>query len=96
MLELTRVPGEHPPAVSPSYGMGIMADPDSPVGASYGHMGGGPGYALTCVVIPNSAVGRLSVAVFCNSSDGAEPDQLAGTLIAHVVSGHGASDGIAT
>ncbi len=96
MLRLTRVPGEHPPAVTPSYGMGIMADPDSPVGASFGHLGGGPGYALSCVIVPNSSVGRLTVAVFCNSSDGAEPDQLAGNLVAHLVNGYGASDYIAT
>jgi D-alanyl-D-alanine carboxypeptidase len=86
MLTLTPVPGVHPPAVTPSYGMGIMADPDSPLGASYGHLGGGPGYALSCLIIPNSSVGRLTVAVFCNTSDGAEPDQLAGNLVAHLVS----------
>jgi D-alanyl-D-alanine carboxypeptidase len=86
MLRLSHVPGEHPPAVTPSYGMGIMADPDSPVGASYGHLGGGPGYTLSCLIVPNSSVGRLSVAVFCNSSDGAVPDQLAGNLVAHLVS----------
>jgi hypothetical protein len=44
--------------------MGIMADPDSSVGASFGHLGGGPGYSLSCVIIPDSAVGRLAVAVF--------------------------------
>ncbi len=46
MKTLVRVPGEHPPAVTPSYGLGIMADPDSAHGKSYGHGGGGPGYAL--------------------------------------------------
>jgi D-alanyl-D-alanine carboxypeptidase len=82
MLTLTRVPGEHPPAVTPSYGMGLMADPDAPAGASYGHNGEGPGYSLSSIVIPNARIGRLSVAVFCNSSDGAEPVQIAGSFIA--------------
>jgi len=49
MKTLVRVPGEHPPAVTPSYGLGIMADPDSKHGKSYGHGGGGPGYALHAI-----------------------------------------------
>jgi D-alanyl-D-alanine carboxypeptidase len=81
MLTLTRVPGAHPPAVSPSYGMGIMADPDAQAGASYGHIGGGPGYSLSSIIIPNSNAGRLSVAVFCNSSDGADADHIAHSFI---------------
>ncbi|HET9129802.1 MAG TPA: serine hydrolase, partial [Terriglobia bacterium] len=85
MLTLTRVPGEHPPAVSPSYGMGIMADPDAPAGASYGHGGGGPGYSLSSTIIPNSSIGRLSISVFCNSSDGADADQIARSWIGHVL-----------
>lgn len=74
MLQLVRVPGEHPPARSPSYGMGLMADPDGPFGPSYGHGGGGPGYSLFASIAPQSARGRLSVAVFCNSSLGVRPE----------------------
>jgi D-alanyl-D-alanine carboxypeptidase len=75
MLQLTRVPGSHPPAVTPSYGMGIMADPDGPLGPSYGHGGGGPGYSLYAAILPHSPQGRLSVAVFYNTSLGAEAGQ---------------------
>jgi D-alanyl-D-alanine carboxypeptidase len=75
MLQLTRVPGSHPPAVTPSYGMGIMADPDGPFGPSYGHGGGGPGYSLCAAILPRSPQGRLSVAVFCNNSLGADAGQ---------------------
>jgi D-alanyl-D-alanine carboxypeptidase len=75
MLHLTRVRGSHPPAVTPSYGMGIMADPDGPYGPSYGHGGGGPGYSLFAGMLPGSPTGRLSVAVFCNSSLGADAGQ---------------------
>lgn len=39
-----RVPGDHPPFRTPSYGLGLMTDPDSPVGPLYGHSGEGPGY----------------------------------------------------
>jgi D-alanyl-D-alanine carboxypeptidase len=74
MLQLVRVPGDHPPARSPSYGMGIMADPDGPFGPSYGHGGGGPGYSLFASIAPESACGRLSIAVFCNSSLGVYPE----------------------
>jgi D-alanyl-D-alanine carboxypeptidase len=68
MLQVVRVPGSHPPAVTPSCGMGVLADPDGPFGPSYGHGGGGPGYSLEASILPGSPVGRLSVAVFCNSS----------------------------
>jgi D-alanyl-D-alanine carboxypeptidase len=80
MLQLVRVPGSHPPAVTPSYGMGIMADPDGPFGASYGHGGGGPGYNLFAAILPHRARGRLSVAVFCNNSLGADTQRAAHEL----------------
>jgi D-alanyl-D-alanine carboxypeptidase len=70
MLTMVRVPGHHPPAVTPSSGMGIFGDPDSPVGASYGHGGGGPGYNLDASIVPRSSRGRVALAVFCNSSYG--------------------------
>ena len=72
MLLLVRMPGSHPPAVTPSCGMGILADPDALFGPSYGHGGSGPGYSLSASILPRSAPGRLSVAVFCNSSLGAD------------------------
>ena len=70
MLQLVRVPGTHPPTVSPSCGLGILGDPDSPLGPSFGHGGGGPGYSLATTILPRFSAGRLSVAVFCNSSEG--------------------------
>jgi D-alanyl-D-alanine carboxypeptidase len=70
MLTMVRVPGHHPPAVTPSSGMGIFGDPGSPSGPGYGHGGGGPGYNLNGWMIPRSRRGRLATAVFCNSSYG--------------------------
>jgi D-alanyl-D-alanine carboxypeptidase len=83
MLNLVRVPGDHPPAITPSYGMGIMGDPDAPCGTSFGHGGGGPGYVLWASIIPGSQWGRLAVAVFCNTSD-AVPEQLAHDIISQL------------
>lgn len=70
MLHLVRVPGSHPPTIIPSCGLGILGDPDGPFGASFGHGGNGPGYSLSASIVPRSANGRLSIAVFCNSSMG--------------------------
>lgn len=70
LTDLTRVPGKHPPAVKPSYGMGIMADPEGPFGPSFGHGGEGPGYSLAATVLPGHRAGCLSVAVFRNGSHG--------------------------
>jgi D-alanyl-D-alanine carboxypeptidase len=69
MLRLVQV---DPPNVSPGCGFGILADLDGPFGPSYGHGGGGPGYSLVASILPRWPAGRLAVAVFCNSSEGAE------------------------
>jgi D-alanyl-D-alanine carboxypeptidase len=70
MLRPVRVPGSHPPAVSPSAGLGILSDPDGEFGPSYGHGGGGPGYTLSTSILPEFSAGRLALAAFCNSSVG--------------------------
>jgi D-alanyl-D-alanine carboxypeptidase len=41
-----------PGFVRPSYGMGVMADPGSPIGTVVGHGGGGPGYAAGAFAVP--------------------------------------------
>jgi len=69
MLALTPVPGHHPPAVEPRYGLGIMADPRGACGAEYGHGGGGPGWNLRAILWPALAGRRVTVAVFCNRDD---------------------------
>ncbi len=65
MLTLTRVPGMHPPAVEPSYGLGIMADPGAPQ-LELGHGGGGPGWNLRASHWPSFHGRRLSLSVLCN------------------------------
>ena len=66
MLSLRRVPGEHSPAVSPSYGLGIMGDLGAPRGQNYGHRGGGPGWNLRASHITNVGGHRVSLSVLCN------------------------------
>jgi D-alanyl-D-alanine carboxypeptidase len=69
MLELIAVGGEHPYFVTPSYGLGVMADPDSRYGPLYGHTGGGPGYSAAAYHLDRPEGGRITVAVLSNSED---------------------------
>jgi D-alanyl-D-alanine carboxypeptidase len=51
-----------------SGGMGIYTDHASKWGENYHHGGGGPGYNLGASVYTSTALGRVSIAVFVNSS----------------------------
>jgi len=69
MTQLVRVPGDHPPAVSPSYGLGLMSDPDGIYGPDFSHGGGGPGYSLYAGCHLGFSGRRVSAAVFCNTDE---------------------------
>jgi D-alanyl-D-alanine carboxypeptidase len=69
MTQLVGVPGDHPPAVSPSYGLGLMSDPDGIYGPDFGHGGGGPGYSLYAGCHLDFSGRRVSAAVFCNTDE---------------------------
>jgi D-alanyl-D-alanine carboxypeptidase len=43
-----------PGFVRPSYGLGVMADPEHPLGTVVGHGGGGPGYATAVFALPHA------------------------------------------
>jgi D-alanyl-D-alanine carboxypeptidase len=43
-----------PGSVDPCYGLGVMADPGSPLGTVVGHGGGGPGYAAGVFAVPDA------------------------------------------
>jgi D-alanyl-D-alanine carboxypeptidase len=45
---------EAPGFVRPSYGIGVMADPEHPLGMVVGHGGGGPGYAAAVFAVPEA------------------------------------------
>lgn len=63
MKTVVRVPGEHPPAENPSYGLGIMSDTSANFGTSYAHGGGGPGYALLATYWQDIGGGIVIVAL---------------------------------
>jgi D-alanyl-D-alanine carboxypeptidase len=69
MTQLVRVPGDHPPAVSPSYGLGLMGDPDGTYGPDFGHGGDGPGYNLYAGCHRDFQGRGVSAAVFCNTDE---------------------------
>jgi D-alanyl-D-alanine carboxypeptidase len=45
---------EAPGFARPSYGLGVMADPEHPLGTVVGHGGGGPGYATAVFTVPSA------------------------------------------
>lgn len=57
----------------PSYGLGLMIDPESDYGASYGHGGDGPGFNTWSVYYPNFNGQSVIVTVLCNTSMGGHP-----------------------
>ena len=65
MLELVAVPGLDRPG-RPSYGLGIMGDPEAPLGRELGHGGGGPGYDLRVTHIPSLRGHAVTLAALCN------------------------------
>lgn len=78
MLAPVRVPGEHPPFVDPSYGLGVMLDPGWPAGMLVGHGGGGPGYTTAAYHILGT--GRTAVA-FVNADRGDAAQEVALALL---------------
>jgi D-alanyl-D-alanine carboxypeptidase len=53
---------EAPGVVRPSYGFGVMADPEHPLGTVVGHGGGGPGYAAGVFALPSADVVAIVLA----------------------------------
>jgi D-alanyl-D-alanine carboxypeptidase len=70
--------------VRPSYGIGVMADPLSPIGLIIGHGGGGPGYSAGAFAAPSKA----AVAVVLEPAEGFPAQELAVELLRTAVSGH--------
>ena len=72
MCRTRRAVDKHPGFVTPSYGLGLMADPDCPFGAMYGHNGEGPGYSASAFHFRSSARGAsndVTVAVLSNTEN---------------------------
>jgi D-alanyl-D-alanine carboxypeptidase len=62
-------------------GMGVYSDRASRWGRNYHHGGGGPGYALSATVYPDTPLGRISIAVFVNSSCGPKAEDCEAVLL---------------
>lgn len=66
MTTLVRVPGNHPPFKTPSYGLGLMADPGATPGPAYGHVGGGPGYRAAAFHFAPEGQESFTIAALAN------------------------------
>jgi len=66
-------------------GMGVYEDLSSRWGRNYHHGGGGPGYNLCATVYPETPLGRISIAVFVNSSGGPQASDCEATLLAQLL-----------
>jgi D-alanyl-D-alanine carboxypeptidase len=53
---------EAPGFVRPCYGLGVMVDPENPLGTVVGHGGGGPGYATAVFTVPRADVVAIALA----------------------------------
>ena len=78
MTTLVPVPGRSvaPPHRwgKPSYGLGVMGDPESPWGLLWGHNGGGPGYRTSAFHAPD--LGGVSVCAMCALEEDSKAEQL--------------------
>ena len=66
MCEPVPVPHKHPHFKQPSYGLGLMLDPESPYGLIAGHGGGGPGYSAAALHVADVADRPLIITVLAN------------------------------
>jgi D-alanyl-D-alanine carboxypeptidase len=83
MLTLTPL-SDHPDEIHGG-GMGVYADRSSKWGSNYHHGGGGPGYDLSATVYTDTPHGRVSIAVFVNSSGGLRADDGEEMLLARLL-----------
>jgi len=66
-------------------GMGVYSDRLSRHGRNYHHGGRGPGYDLGATVYPGTSLGRVSIAVFVNSSGGPRAEDREALLLARLL-----------
>jgi D-alanyl-D-alanine carboxypeptidase len=66
MLEVVDVPGRHAYFQQPAYGLGLMVDRGSRHGLIAGHAGGGPGYSVGALHLPDVYGHRLTSIALAN------------------------------
>ncbi len=64
---------------TPSYGLGIMGDPESAFGRLWGHNGGGPGYTTSAAHAPD--LSGVSVCAMCAFEGDADAERLVFTVL---------------
>jgi len=69
LVTLVPVPHGPPRWRKPSYGLGVMADPESPLGPLFGHNGGGPGYDGSAFHAPRLVPGGATICALCAVED---------------------------
>ena len=82
---LAPLPGSREPPLVIDGGMGLYSNATSPYGRNYEHGGGGPGYDLWTVMYPDTAIGRVAVAVFVNTSRGPRAVELKDAVVRRVL-----------
>jgi D-alanyl-D-alanine carboxypeptidase len=85
MLKLVPLPGRQDDQMVIHGGMGVYSDQASRYGRNYHHGGGGPGYDLGATVYPETPLGRVSIAVFVNSSSGPRAETREASLLARLL-----------
>lgn len=83
MTETVAVLPSCPDGPSPSYGLGIMHERNSPLGDAFGHGGGGPGYTTYALHYPALAGNKVSIAMVLNKSLPETPFRLTNQLVRH-------------
>ena len=87
MLTLVPLPGPRDSGMAIGGGMGVYSDVASRHGRNYHHGGGGPGYDLAATVYPDTPIGRVSMAVFVNSSCGPPSEERGAALLDQLLAG---------
>ena len=85
MLTLVPLPDLREPPMVIDGGMGLFSNAASQYGRNYGHSGGGPGYDLAAGIYPDAAGGRVTVAVFVDTSSGQRAGELEDAVVGHVL-----------
>ena len=77
-----RPPKTPPPFFAqPSYGLGLMIDPEWRFGGLYGHGGDGPGFNTWAMYLPDFSGKQLILVAFCNATMRQHPLQLVRNLL---------------
>jgi D-alanyl-D-alanine carboxypeptidase len=87
MLTLVPLPEPRDSGMAIGGGMGVYSDRGSRHGRNYHHGGGGPGYDLAATVYPDTPIGRVSIAVFVNSSCGPPSEERSAALLDQLLDG---------